>query len=346
MSETQKRIKGRGALLKRDGSLADVGWATQPLLDCNLENAGFYWLRFLQPLRIKRWDYYGITTPTHYYSFTLGNIGYLGQVFAYAVNFATREYHEETLSLPFGRGVHLPRNSTKGESVYDNGKVRLAFGSEPSKRRLEIDWPGFDGAGLSAEVELWLPREHESTVVVIPIGKKRFYYNRKVNCMPAKGWVTYKGEREVLTPSACLGNLDWGRGVWDYQSFWVWASASGFLRDGRTIGLNLGYGFGDTSAATENTFILNGRVHKLGRVDFEYHAGSFMQPWSMKSEGHDLELEFRPFLERLAKTDLKLLSSEVHQMFGTYHGRLITQAGEVIEVNDLIGFAEEHHARW
>ena len=40
-----------------DGSLADVGWARQPLLDCNLENARFYALRSLQRFRIKRWDY-------------------------------------------------------------------------------------------------------------------------------------------------------------------------------------------------------------------------------------------------------------------------------------------------
>jgi hypothetical protein len=66
----------------------------------------------------------------------------------------------------------------------------------------------------------------------------------------------------------------------------------------------------------------------------------------MRSNDGRLMLTFTPFLERVAKTDLKVLYSEVHQMFGRYEGTLKTEAGEIIQVSDLIGFAEEHHARW
>ena len=77
----------------------------------------------------------------------------------------------------------------------------------------------------------------------------------------------YGDVREELRPDTCLGSLDWGRGVWEYRTFWNWASASGFLpRAGRTIGLNLGCGFGDLSRATENCVILDGRIHKLEQV--------------------------------------------------------------------------------
>ena len=65
-------------LLKADGTLMQVGWSRQPLLDCNLENARFYSLRFLQRFRIKRWDYYGFTTPDHFFSATLADLGYAG----------------------------------------------------------------------------------------------------------------------------------------------------------------------------------------------------------------------------------------------------------------------------
>lgn len=64
---------------------------------------------------------------------------------------------------------------------------------------------------------------------------------------------------EELRPDQTLGSPDWGRGVWEYSSFWNWASASGFLPDGRRVGLNLGCGFGDLSAATENCLVLEGR---------------------------------------------------------------------------------------
>ena len=71
-----------------------------------------------------------------------------------------------------------------------------------------------------------------------------------------------------------------------------------------------------------------------------------MQPWKMVSEDQRLNLTFTPFFDRQAKTDAKILKSEVIQMFGKYAGTLVTDDGLTIEIQDLIGFAEEHHARW
>jgi hypothetical protein len=164
--------------------------------------------------------------------------------------------------------------------------------------------------------------------------------------MPVTGWVEYLDQKHTITPQHCLANLDWGRGVWAYDSFWVWASSSGFLADGRSIGLNMGFGFGDSSKATENAFILNGKVQKLEQVKFEYDSKNFMAPWKMQNEDGRLNLTFTPFYERIAKTDAKILTSEVHQMFGKYNGTLTSDDGENLTIENLIGFAEEHHARW
>ncbi len=358
MTAIQHEILTSSPLLDPRGRLTQAGWARAPLLDCNLEAVRFYppALRFLQRLRVKRWDYYGVTTPDRFFSATLADLGYAGQAFVYTVDFKTGKYHEETLTIPPGGKVLLPRNSTAGESRFDNGKVRMAFQVTPAERRLSLTWPDFDGQPLAAEIAFRTGPEHESTVVVIPIRGNRFYYNRKMNCLPAAGWLEIGDQRTELQPESCLGNLDWGRGVWEYRSFWVWASASGFLpgvqtsrRDvstRATIGLNLGFGFGDTSAATENTLILAGKVHKLGQVDFAYDASDFKRPWRMTSPDGRLDLEFVPFVERVAKTNLLVITSEVHQMFGRYRGMVKTDDGEVIALDGLIGFAEEHHARW
>jgi hypothetical protein len=318
------------------------------VLDCNLERVAFYPrpFCFLQRFRVKRWDYYAVTTPTHFFSFTLADLGYAGQAFVYAIDFDAGYYHEESVTIPLARGVELPRNSTGGTCRFTNGKNCLSFEVIHEGRRIEAEWPGFDGKGMSADFSVQLVPAHQSTVLAIPIGEKRFYYNRKVNCMPATGWVQLGDQRHELSPETCLGNLDWGRGVWEYKSFWVWASASGFLPDHRTVGLNLGYGFGDTSAATENTLILDGCIHKLGQVDFAYDSRDFKRPWRMTSPDGRLDLVLTPFLERVAKTNLIAITSEVHQMFGRYVGTAIADDGECIEIEGLIGFAEEHHAHW
>lgn len=347
LTPPQRELLAPGSLLDKNGRLAHVGWSRFPVLDNNLEAARFYRLRFLQPLRVKRWDYYGITTATHFYSFTLADLGYAGQVFAYVLDFAAGRCQEETITVPFGRGIVLPRNSTAGTSRYESPRARLEFTVTPAGRQIAVAWPGFGGGqGLATEVLLALPAAHESMNLVIPIAGGRFYFNRKANCLPASGWVEHAGRRTALQPDQALGTLDWGRGVWEYRSYWVWASASGFLPDGRTVGLNLGYGFGDTSAATENALILAGRVHKLGQVDFTFDPQDYQRPWRMAAPDGRLDLTFTPFLERVAATNLLLIASQVHQIFGRYHGTVQTDDGETLPLEGLVGWAEEHHARW
>ena len=335
-----KEITAKGKLLDKNGSLITAGWARQPYWDANLEDLSFYAVGFLEPLRVKRWQYYAITTPTHFFSFTISNIGYLAPVFAYIIDFQTCKYCEETISVPFGRGVVLPRNSTEGDCHYKKGDMHMHFYiNNDSMRQLDVEWPKFGAASLKANISLELPAGAESTVNVFPYENKRFYYSRKVNCMPAQGSVEYGWDIDEVSgeikphvykidPQCSLGNLDWGAGVWPYRSFWIWASFSHYLPDGRTIGINLGGGIGNDPEVTDHAIILNGKVNKLGQVSYKYDTADFKKPWQMKSDDGRLELEFVPFFERVAKTNAIILSSEVHQMFGRYYGKLVMDDGE------------------
>ncbi len=343
----QTELNRTGLLLDSTGRLAQVGWARQPVLECNLEAARFYGLRFLQWMRIKRWDYYAVFTPQRFFSATIADLGYAGNIFVYTLDFSSRDLHEEGLVIPLGRGIRLPRGSEEGETAFENDQVKLRFKALPGERQVSVNWPSFDGGrGIQAEIRLACPPEHESMVITIPIGERRFYYNRKINCLPAKGWFKYGASQETLGPDTCLGSLDWGRGVWEYRSFWNWASASGRLADGRTIGLNLGCGFGDLSRAGENCVVVDGRIHKLEQVPFQYTSDDYMQPWQFKDSQGRLNLTFTPFKDRTARTNLGVIFSEVHQMFGLYTGWAVLDTGERVEIRDLTGFAEEHRARW
>lgn len=336
-----------GKLLNPQGRLSQIGWSPQPLLDCNLENARFYIFRPLQRFRIKRWDYYALFTPRTFFSATIADLGYAGNVFVYILDFASSALHEEGLVVQFGKGMKLPTDSTSGKSLFENKQARLQFEVIPEGRHVVVSWPSFNsGRGISADILFHQSLAHESMTIVIPIGKKRFYYNRKINCLPTEGTLQYGNQVEQISPESSLGSLDWGRGVWDYASFWNWASASGLLPDGRSIGLNLGCGFGDLSAATENCLVLDGKIHKLDQVKFGYTSGSYMQAWKFTDSENRLDLDFVPFKERIATTNLGIIFSEVHQVFGRYSGTVRCDDGEFIQVSDLIGFAEEHHARW
>ena len=167
----QHEITQPGPLLTPEGQLAQVGWARQPLLDCNLENARFYpaLLRPLQRFRVKKWDYYGVTTPTLFFSATIADIGYAGMAFVYLVDFERKTYHEASKTISSG-SAKLPRNSTEGESLYHGKKQKLRFWVEEDARRVQVAWQNFGGELLEADITMaHAPDRHESTVVVTKI---------------------------------------------------------------------------------------------------------------------------------------------------------------------------------
>lgn len=343
----QNEIRIRDLLLDDKGQLNHRGYAKSPLLEYNPENVRLYPSARLNRLRLKEWDYYAVTGKDFFFSATVSHIGYAGIVFVYFIDFHQRTVVEETVLIPFGKGCDLPRSSESGDVHFRKSEIVIDFIKEKDRRLIHVDWKKFSrGAGLSADLTLLQPPGMDSIVMATPIGRDRFFYNHKINCMPVTGRIVF-GKREIkLKKGNALGTLDWGRGVWEYSSFWNWASASGFLKNGRTVGLNLGKGFGDLSYATENCFFINGTMTKLDWVEFNYDSANYMRPWYFTSTDGKLNLTFKPFLDRTARSNLLLITSEVHQMFGKYSGLLITDDNKRIEIDNLIGWAEEHRARW
>ena len=81
-------------------------------------------------------------------------------------------------------------------------------------------------------------------------------------------------------------------------------------------------------------------------MKIDYDPEDYLKPWQFTDNQERLLLEFTPFKERLATTRLGIIDSEVHQIFGRYSGSLVEDSGERVELDGLIGFAEDHQARW
>jgi hypothetical protein len=188
----------------------------------------------------------------------------------------------------------------------------------------------------------------ESMVICTPFDRPgHFYFNQKINCMRAKGSVRYGGRTYRFDPADSFAVLDWGRGVWTYHNTWYWSSAS-FQAGSVPFGWNLGYGFGDTSAATENMLFYGGKAHKLGDVKFVIPGGErdFMSPWKFTSGDGRFEMDFTPVLDRKSCTDAKIIKSDQHQVFGRFTGRAVLDDGTPVDVKDFPGFAEKVENKW
>ena len=121
-----------------------------------------------------------------------------------------------------------------------------------------------------------------------------------------------------------------------------------------------GYGFGDVSAASENMIFVDGKAHKLDRLTFNIPQTAdgkddFLKPWTFTSSDGRFEMDFVPILDRASCTDVKLIISDQHQVFGRFTGKMVLDDGSVIQLKDegeeiriekALGFAEKVHNKW
>ena len=330
-------------LLNSYGILSSPGWAKDLLLKYDRKDIK------APAFRIKEWDYYCILNDRGGVSFTIADNGYMGFIAATVFDFDKPEEISGDLITPFPLGkFKMPPTSKTGDVIFENKKVSMQFLRREESRMINVNFNNFkNGDTLTGNIKLHQPDSDDTMVIATPFPKNKhaFYYNQKVNCMPASGEFTLGDRKIEFTPETSFGVLDWGRGVWTYNNTWYWGSASGKI-NGNRFGFNIGYGFGDTSQATENLIFLNGKVHKLDRVEFHIPADSYLKPWTFSSNDDRFEMDFRPIIDRSSNTNLLFIQSNQHQVFGRFSGKAILDDGTEIILKDFLGFAEKVMNRW
>lgn len=333
-------------LLDEQGNLTQPGYAKRllPVYDRTKVRGGL--------TRLKEWDYYYVGNDRYGVALTVADNSYMGLDSISFLSFEEKpwEITKSPMSVfPMGR-TGLPSASSEGITASSGKRHALLFQAADGRRNLTAHMDKFRGQD-PIDVQLTLTDEpEESMVICTPFGKPgHFYYNQKINCMRARGTVRIGDDLYLFSPEDSFAVLDWGRGVWTYHNTWYWGSASGLV-DGADFGFNLGYGFGDTSAATENMLFYKGRAHKLSKVDFGIPLRNgkecFMRAWDMTSDDGRFEMEFVPVIDRASCTDVKLIKSDQHQVFGRFTGTAVLDDGTRLQVKDLMGFAEKVENKW
>ncbi|MBR2663207.1 MAG: DUF2804 domain-containing protein, partial [Clostridia bacterium] len=128
--------------------------------------------------------------------------------------------------FPMGR-LKLPPDSSAGDTVYEDKRLQMRFWVKDGTRRITCHFEKFwKDRPFDCDISLAQP-EMDSMVIATPWDKeKHFYYNQKINCMRASGWMEYDGVRYAFDPVTDFGTLDWGRGVWTYDNTWYWGSGN------------------------------------------------------------------------------------------------------------------------
>ena len=72
----------------------------------------------------------------------------------------------------------------------------------------------------------------------------------------------------------------------------------------------------------------------------------YLSPWTFSSDDGRFEMRFEPVMDRASRTDLKLICSDQHQVFGRFSGTAVLDDGRKLEIRDLMGFAEKVRNKW
>lgn len=343
----QVKIETKQKLLDEKGNIKNAGYSTFQAWEYDRNDIK------ASKIRIKEWDYYIITNQKYALALTIADNGFAGAVSASLIDYETPcDITKTQISLfPMGK-MGFPKTPDIGNISASIKNCELSFDNDGKTRHLYGTYPNFGDNGETLTVDITLSEfPRDSMVIATPFKKaKHFYYNQKTNCMKAEGHFSI-GEKEYkFDKRDSLGTLDWGRGVWTYDNTWYWGSFQAVLPDKNVLGFNIGYGFGNNTAATENMLFYNGVAHKLDQVTFNIPLkdgkDDFMSPWSFTSNDGRFEMDFVPNLDRQAPLNLGVVMMIPHQVFGKFSGKVVLDDGKVVEVKDLIGFAEKVHNKW
>ena len=330
-------------LLDENGRLIEPGWSRSLLQIYDRNDIK------KRKTRIKEWDYYYVMLNSAglVLCLTVADLGYIGlhsvSIIDMKNSLANTESQLEI--MPLGKR-NMPPSSKTGDVRFKNKKVAIEFLHRDGGRVLRMNYPSYEkGKGIRCNIKL-TDEPRDSMVIATPwdSDEHAFYYNQKINCMRAHGKMEYDGVTFELNPDTDFGGLDWGRGVWTYDNVWYWGSGSGQL-DGVPFGFNIGYGFGNTSAASENVVFYDGVANKLDDITFNI-SENYTDPWTFTSSDGRFEMDFEPVVDRADKLDLKIVNTEQHQVFGKMSGFVILDDGKKLEIKDFPCFAEKVHNKY
>lgn len=315
------------------------GWSRRPLHRANL--AGEHG-------RNKRWDYWAILAGDLVVSAVYADVDLLGLADVWWADLATGTTGGAG-AIVAADDVSLPERPGTAPLRLAHDDLDVAFVDDDRGTHLSVRWHERDGRAGELDVVVALPAGHESLNVVIPWDETTFNFTSKHQARPATGWLTVGEERREIGGAAgdAWGVLDVGRGRWPSTIRWNWGGGAGRAGD-HVVGLQFGAKWTEGSGFTENGFLLDGRLTKIGReLEWDYDWDDPMRPWRITDPDGQLEVVLHPRHDKHSKAGGETgYGSETHQVFGTFTGTVRTDDDVTITFDGLQGFAEEARQRW
>jgi hypothetical protein len=315
-----------------------LGWSRRPLHRANLD--GFVG-------RNKRWDYWAVLAGDLLVSWVYADIDHFGLADVWWAHIPTGATGGAGV-ITDAAAVELPERPGTAPLAVEQDSFRLTIEDCDDATKVKARWTESDGRPGTLDVLVSLPPGHESLNVVIPWDDETFNFTSKHQARPAVGHLRVGDQQWQIGGAGeqAWGVLDVGRGRWPQRIRWNWGGGAGQVGE-HVVGLQLGAKWTEGSGFTENGLIVDGRLSKIGReLAWEYDWDEPMAPWRITDPAGQIEVVLHPRFDKHTQTGAGELSSETHQVFGTFSGRVRTDEGLELAFDDLQGFAEEARQVW
>ena len=259
--------------------------------------------------RIKEWDYYLIMNGRWGVALTIDDNSYMGLLGFSLLDFSRPWEHTCNLIYPFPNGkTAMPATSAEGDVAVRRKNADFCFKVLPDGSRRLTAWVKsfMDKKPITAEFILTEEPE-DSMVIVTPFAEDKKAFYYNQKINCMKAAGRVEFDGQVIEFSPEDTYATLDWGRGVWTYKNTWYWGSGNgTVAGKPFGFNIGYGFGDVR----------------------------------------FEMDFAPVLDRASCTNVGIICSDQHQVFGYFNGTATLDDGTVLKIENLLGFAEKVYNKW
>lgn len=324
-------------------------------------------------LKTNQFCFIQIIHPPYRVCLALATIKLATSAFVYIYNDDTEQLEVCEALQPLTHQTHLEGDCYQGQMMFAHSKLTVTLNFSPTKIHLVLD---SQYIAITAAIK----RSTSPLAVCTPTGRRGWTFTQKEPLTVLSGHLLIKANskrnanvfdsavaqpQKITFTEATVANLDWTLGYMRHETNWFWSCISSYLSDGRHFLLNLSMGVNETGVS-ENACWLDGQIFYLPPVMF-VRDGSYShlhqkdsvdvtaktsdpQPWRIFHQNLgwsnvDIDLTFTPITVYKKMDNFGVIASIFEQWIGAYSGE-IRLANEVITLDNVMGLAEDHFAKW
>lgn len=283
----------------------------------------------------------------------LATIKIASSAFVYIYNEDTQQLEVCEAIQPLTRNASFDGDHYQGQMSFTQRKLTLTLDFTASHVNVVLD-------SQYLAVNASLQRQEQPLAICTPTGRRGWTFTQKEPFKKIAGELTIKSssmmshdnqDKVLEFNKGAIANLDWTLGYMRRETNWFWTCINSYLPDGRHLLLNLSMGVNETGMS-ENACWIDGEIFYLPPVLFERKESdaSAADIWHISHQNLgwsnvDIDLRFTP-IKVYKKTDnFGVLASIFEQWLGEYSGEI--RLGEhVIQLDKVLGLAEDHFAKW